>query len=141
MTLPGDFVWTNESSISGTISQSTPLTVTWSGGATGLVNIAGEAWTRVSGGTSPNATYSAFGFLCNAAGSAGSFTIPAAMLQQLSAVGSNPLKTTFGTLSVIAVPNPSNFQGTFSAPLTAGGTTDLGFLGYGIAYIKIVGYN
>ncbi|MGP0071035.1 MAG: hypothetical protein ACLPWF_03770 [Bryobacteraceae bacterium] len=141
VTLPGDFVWTNESSISGTISQSAPLTVTWSGGATGLVNIAGEAWTRVSGGTSPNATYSAFGFLCNAAGSAGSFTIPAAMLQQLSAVGSNPLKTTFGTLSVIAVPNPSNFQGTFSAPLTAGGTTDLGFLGYGIAYIKIVGYN
>jgi uncharacterized protein (TIGR03437 family) len=141
VTLPGGFVWANESSIGPTISRSAPLTVTWSGGATGLVNIAGESWTRLSGGATPGATYSALGFLCNAAGSAGSFTIPAAMLQQLSAVGHDPLNTTFGTLSVIAVPNPSSFQGAFSAPLTAGGTTDLGFLGYGLAYIKTVGYN
>ena len=139
--LPGDFVWTNESAVTGTISPSAPLTVTWSGVATGLVTIAGEAWTRVSGGTTPGAIYSAFGFLCNAAGSAGSFTVPAAMLQQLPSVGNNPLNTTFGTLSVIAVPSPSNFPGTFSAPLTAGGATDLGFLGYGIANIKTVGYN
>jgi len=141
VTFPGDFVWTNESSISGDISRSTPLTVTWSGGATGLVTIAGAAVTNVSGKASIGATYSGSLFLCNAAGSAGSFTIPAAMLQQLPAVGHNPLNTTFGTLTVLAVPNPSNFQGTFSAPLIAGGTTDLGFLGYGIAYLKIVGYN
>lgn len=141
VTFPGDFVWTNESSISGDISRSTPLTVTWSGGATGLVTIAGAAVTNVSGEASIGATYSGSLFLCNAAGSAGSFTIPAVMLQQLPAVGHNPLNTTFGTLTVIAVPNPINFQGTFSAPLTAGGTTDLGFLGYGIAYFKTVGYN
>jgi len=138
--LPGDFVWTNESGISSSISRGTPLTVTWTGGEGGLVSILGAALTRTAG-TGIGSTYSALGFNCVAEASANSFTVPSTILQQLPAVSGSALNSSFGLLSVFAVPDMSKGQGTFTAPLTAGGPLDVGVLGYEIAYNKIIAYN
>jgi hypothetical protein len=39
------------------------------------------------------------------------------------------------------VPDPSTGQGTFTAPLTAGGTISQGILIYGVGALKTTGYN
>ena len=140
VTLPGDFAWTDQSAIANPIPRASPLTVTWTGGEGGLVIILGAALTRTAG-TGFNATFSALGFTCTAAASAGSFTVPSNILQQLPAVSGDATGATFGLLSVFAVPDFSKGQGTFTAPLTGGGTTDLGVLGYEVAFTKIMGYN
>jgi uncharacterized protein (TIGR03437 family) len=138
--LPSGFSWTNESAIASPISRAAPLTVAWTGGAGGLVVVLGAALTRTAG-TGVTATFSALGFTCTAAASAGSFTVPSNILQQLPAVGGDATAATFGLLSVFAVPDSGKAQGTFTAPLTAGGTADVGFLGYEVAFNKIMGYN
>ena len=138
--LPGDFAWANQSAIANPIPRASPLTVTWTGGAGGLVVILGAALTRTAG-TGASATFSALGFNCTAAASAGSFTVPSNILQQLPAVPGDATGATFGLLSVFAVPDISKGQGTFTAPLTGGGTIDLGVLGYEVAFTKIMGYN
>jgi hypothetical protein len=140
VTLPGDFVWTNQSAIANPIQRASPLTVTWTGGEGGLVTILGSALTRTAG-TGASATFSALGFNCTAAASAGSFTVPSNILQQLPAVSGNAAESTFGLLSLSAVPDRSKGQGTFTAPLAAGGTIDVGVLGYEVAFDQIVGYN
>ena len=61
VTMPGDFAWPNQSSVPNPIPRASPLTVTWTGGAGGLVTILGAALTRISG-TGLTATYSAIGF-------------------------------------------------------------------------------
>ena len=139
-TLPGDFSWTNQNLISSPIVRSSPLTVTWSGGSGGLVTILGGALTRNSG-SGLTANYSAQGFICTAQASAGSFTIPPGMLQQLPAVGGDATGSTFGLLSLFAVPDIGKGQGSFTAPLTAGGAIDVGVFGYEVMFIKITGYN
>ncbi len=140
VTLPGDFSWTNESAITNPIPRASPLTVTWTGGAEGLVTILGAALTRTSG-TGVSATFSALGFNCTAEASAGSFTVPSNILHLLPAVSGDATGTTFGLLSVLAAPDQSKGQGTFTAPLTAGGTIDLGVLGYEVTFTKVMGYN
>ena len=140
ITLPGDFVWTNQSSIPNPIPRASPLTVTWTGGAGGLVNVLGAALTR-AGGTGASATYSALGFNCTAPASAGSFTVPSSILQQLPAVSGDATTASFGLLSLFAVPDVSTGQGTFTAPLTAGGTIDVGALGFEVAFSKTTGLN
>lgn len=136
----GDFVWTNQNSIATPIPRASPLTVTWTGGEGGLVTIAGSAMAQISG-SSTNAIYSATIFNCTASASAGSFTVPSSVLQQLPAVSGDATSASFGTLSLIAAPDPGKGQGMFTAPLTAGGTIDQGVLSYGVAFIKTVGYN
>ena len=138
--LPGDFAWTNEGSIANPIPRNTPLAVTWTGNAGGLVVILGAALTRTAG-TGIGSTYSALGFNCVAQASANSFTVPANILQQLPAVSGSATNSTFGMLSVFAVPDMSKGQGTFTVPLTAGDTLDVGVLGYEVAFNKIVGFN
>ncbi|MGD0773026.1 MAG: hypothetical protein ABSC05_09420 [Candidatus Solibacter sp.] len=140
VTLPGDFVWTNQNTIANPIPRAAPLTVTWTGGVGGLVVILGGALTRTSD-TSLNSTYSAFGFNCTAPASAGSFTVPSNILQQLPAVSGDATTSSFGLLSLFAVPDRSTGQGTFTAPLTAGGTIDLGVLGYEVVFNKVTGFN
>jgi len=140
VTLPGDFVWTNQGTIASPIPRASPLTVTWTGGEGGLVSILGAALTRTAG-TGVSATYSALGFNCTAEASAGSFAVPSNILQQLPAVSGNATEATFGLLSLFAIADRSKGQGTFTAPLTAGGTIDLGVLGYEVAFAKIIGYN
>ena len=138
--LPGDFVWSNQSSIANPIPRASPLTLTWTGAAGGLVNILGAALTRISG-TGTSATYSALGFNCTAPASAGSFTVPANILQQLPTVSGDATSASFGLLSLFAVPDVSAGQGTFTAPLTAGGTIDVGAVGFEITFSKITGFN
>lgn len=140
VTLPGDFVWTNQSAIASPIPRTSPLTVTWTGGEGGLVTILGAGLTRTAG-TGVSATFSALGFNCTAAASAGSFTVPSNILQQLPAVSGNATASTFGLLSLSAVSDRSKGQGTLTAPLTAGGTIDVGVLGYEVAFAQIMGYN
>ncbi|MGB7760845.1 MAG: hypothetical protein WBL61_13510 [Bryobacteraceae bacterium] len=140
VTLPGDFVWTNQSAIANPIPRASPLTVTWTGGEGGLVIVMGAALTRTAG-TGLSATFSALGFNCTAAASAGSFTVPSNILERLPAVSGNATAASFGLLSVSAVPDSGKGQGTFTAPLTAGGTIDLGVLGYEVAFARIIGYN
>lgn len=140
ITLPGNFAWTNQSSVPNPIPRASPLVVTWTGGEGGLVVILGAALTRTSG-TGLNATYSALAFNCTVPAAAATFTVPSSVLQQLPAVSDDATADTFGLLSVFAVPDVSKGQGTFTAPLTAGGTIDAGVLGYEIAFNKTTGYN
>jgi uncharacterized protein (TIGR03437 family) len=140
VSIPLDFVWTNQNTIANPIPRGSPLTLTWTGGGGGLVTIAGAALTK-TGGTSTNSIYSATAFNCLAPGSAGTFTVPSSVLQQLPSVSGDATSASFGTLFVFAVPDPGKGQGIFSAPLTAGGAIDQGILGYSIGAIKSTGYN
>jgi uncharacterized protein (TIGR03437 family) len=140
VSLPGDFSWTNQNTIANPIPRASPLNVTWTGGGAGLVTIAGAAMAKLSG-TSTSAIYSATVFDCIAPASAGSFTVPSSVLAQLPTVSSDATADSFGTLSVIAFPDSSKGQGTFTAPLTAGGTIDQGFLSYGVGSLRSIGYN
>jgi uncharacterized protein (TIGR03437 family) len=140
VTLPGDFVWTNQSGIASPIPRGSPLTVTWAGGEGGLVTILGAGLTRTAG-TGVSATFSALGFNCTAPASAGSFAVPSNILQQLPAVSGNATASSFGLLSLSAVPDRSKGQGTFTAPLAAGGSIDVGVLSYEVAFAQIIGYN
>jgi len=138
--LPGDFVWSNQSSLPNPIPRSSPLTVTWTGGAGGLVTVLGAALTRISGsGTS--ATYSSVGFSCTAPAGAGSLTVPAIILQQLPAVSGDATDTSFGLLSVFAIPDVSTGQGAFTAPLIAGGSIDVGVLGFEVTFNQVTAFN
>ncbi|MEK7405972.1 MAG: hypothetical protein AAB225_12760 [Acidobacteriota bacterium] len=138
--LPGDFVWSNQDSLSDPIPRGSPLTITWTGGSTGSVMIAGAAL-RQTGVTQQNPIYSATVFDCVAQASAGSFTVPSSVLQQLPAVPNDPTGGSFGSLSVFATPDITKGQGVFSAPLTAGGTTDQASLSYSIGSTKTTGWN
>jgi uncharacterized protein (TIGR03437 family) len=93
-----------------TINRSTGLTLNWTGGnATDEVEIFGE-----SGGASGFGT-----FVCIANAGAGTFTVPASILNQLPAVTAAGLSAgSTGLLGVFSTPSPV----AFSAPLTAGGT-------------------
>jgi hypothetical protein len=137
---PGSFVWSNQDSIRDPIPRSSSLTITWTGGGTGLVTIVGTALAQ-SGGTAQNPIYSATIFDCVAQASAGTFTVPTSVLQQLPVVSSDVTSGSFGNLGVLAIPDPSKGQGTFTAPLTAGGSIDQGFFSYSVGTLKTVGWN
>ena len=141
VSLPGDFTWTNEFTIANPIPRASPLTVTWTGGGTGLVSVIGAAGSPTGASVAGSNIYTGFAFNCVAPASAGSLTVPANMLEQLPAVSGDASSTTLGTLSLFVAPDPSAGQGTFTAPLTAGGTIDLGILSYGIGSLKTTGYN
>jgi hypothetical protein len=133
---PGDLVWTNED-MADPISRSTPLPIHWTGGGTGLVQITGTGLTA--------STTSATGslFICTAQASAGVFTVPASVLQQLPVITNQGADGdgTVGTLAVMAITDTGKGQGLFAAPLKAGGTTDLTFLTYSIGTTKMTGFN
>jgi len=137
---PGAFAWTNQDTIPDPIRRASDLRITWSGGGAGLVAIAGSAMTTV-GGTQQNPIYEATLFSCTAPASAGSFTVPASVLQQLPAVSSDPTGGSLGNLTVFAIPDAARNQGVFSAPLTAGGTTDQAFFSYSVGSMKLTGWN
>ncbi|MGB7761918.1 MAG: hypothetical protein WBL61_18940 [Bryobacteraceae bacterium] len=105
---PVPLVWTNASS-DGTVTRASGVTTTWTGGASNTyVHISGSA-------VSSNLAFSA-SFVCNALWSAGTFTVPPAVLLALPA-GS-------GSLSVSNYTNP--------APVNI---PDLDF-GYAMAYVS-----
>jgi hypothetical protein len=78
-------------------------------------------------------------FVCTAQASAGNFTVPSAVLQQLPAVSADPTTGSLGLLSVVAT--PSTNTGTFNAPLTAGGNIENAVFLYLIGASKSVGFN
>jgi len=54
-------------------------------------------------------------------------------------VSGDATTASFGLLSVFAMPDVS--VGAFTAPLTAGGTIDVGAMGFEIAFNKATGFN
>ncbi len=137
---PGTFTWTNEANIPGPISRDQDLRITWTGGGDGLVTVQGFAGTVVSG-QGLDGSYSASAFACVAQASAGSLTIPSAVLRQLPQVAGTAASRTIGALMVGTGPDYARGQGVFTAPLTAGGNVDVSFFNYGIATLKLLGYN
>jgi hypothetical protein len=136
---PGDLTWTNEDTLADPIPRSSPLTVNWTGGTSGLVAIIGSA-NNLTGGTQANPIYSASVFTCIAQATAGTFTVPVDVLSFLPQVSNDAASGgSFGSLSVLGVVDPT--QGQFSAPLTAGGTIDQGFFGYSVGATKSTGWN
>ena len=136
MDFPSDLVWTNEN-IADPISRSAPLPIHWTGGGTGLVQITGTGLTA-----STTAATGAL-FICTAQASAGVFTVPVSVLQQLPVITNQGADGdgTVGTLAVMAITDTGKGQGLFSAPLKAGGTTDQTFLTYSIGTTKMTGFN
>jgi hypothetical protein len=94
LSAPAPLVWTNAGK-AGTVTRSQGVTVDWTGGD-GFVQISGS-----SIATSASGTFDA-SFTCNAAASAGTFTVPASVLLALP-VGS-------GSLSVGNYTLPRNFS-------------------------------
>ena len=136
--VPGSFSWTNQASIPATIPRSSGLNITWSGGGAGLVSISGVA-AAVVGGTQTNPVLDAAVFVCTAQASAGNFTVPSTVLQQLPAVSADVTSGSIGLLSIGAIPGAN--AGTFTAPLTAGGNVDSAAFIYSIGSSKSVGFN
>jgi uncharacterized protein (TIGR03437 family) len=137
--VPGNFVWANQANIADPIPRNNGLNITWTGGTTGLVSITGISMARV-GGSTDDPIYDAGIFSCTAQASAGSFTVPASVLQQIPAVTNDASGAGTGFISVAAVPDPSQGQGTFTAPLTGGGNLDQGYFFYSIGSQKMTGW-
>ncbi|MBI2687631.1 MAG: hypothetical protein HYX27_15070 [Acidobacteria bacterium] len=136
---PGSFTWTNEASIPAVVPRAQNLTVTWTGGGDGFVGITGSAGSQV-GGTQTNPILDVAVFYCVAPASAGTFTVPSSILQQLPVVSGDVTSGAIGLLSVLATADPTK-QGSFTAPLTAGGNVDFAFFTYINGTTKTVGYN
>ncbi|MBI2686398.1 MAG: hypothetical protein HYX27_08785 [Acidobacteria bacterium] len=137
---PGTFEWTNEASLPAVIPRNRNLALTWTGGGDGLVVALGFAGTQVSG-QPVSGTYDVAGFVCTVQASAGTLTVPSSAMQRLPQVSGDVTAGVIGTLALYAIPDASRGQGTFTAPLTAGGTIDLGFFQYAAGTLKLVGYN
>ena len=110
-----------------TINRGQGLTVTWSGGASDLVHVVGISGTRLATTTS-DLIYDAGVFLCTAQTSSGRLTVPGAILNQLPATPANALTagTGIGIIAVLSSAAPTQGNGLFTAPLTAGGNIDVG---------------
>jgi uncharacterized protein (TIGR03437 family) len=132
VTVPTPLVWTNMDTITS-VDRSQGLTVNWSGGGSANVYIMGNS-SNMAGGAS---SYDLGIFVCYAAASAGTFTVPASVLTQLP-VSTSTAGGPNGILTV-GMPVPSGGV-TFTAPLVAGGSIDHGEFGFAISSMKNVGY-
>jgi uncharacterized protein (TIGR03437 family) len=111
------------------ITRGNGLTLNWTGGnSTDVVNIIGIAGQNI--GTGTNARVDATEFFCTTTAGAGTFTVPASILNQLPAVTSSAISngTATGFLEVFSAVSPTNGNGLFTAPLTAGGNANGTFL-------------
>jgi uncharacterized protein (TIGR03437 family) len=112
LSAPAPLVWSNAASL-GPVTRSQGVTVNWTGGGNGFVQISGG-----SIATSASGAFDAT-FTCNAAASAGTFTVPPSVLLAL------PLGS--GSLSVSNYTMPQNFavSGLDFAVAIASATTDI----------------
>jgi uncharacterized protein (TIGR03437 family) len=112
LSAPAPLVWTNAASV-GSVARGQGVTVNWTGGGNGFVEIRGG-----SIATSASGVFDAT-FTCNAAPGAGTFTVPPSVLLALP-VGS-------GSLSVGNYTLPQNFavSGLDFAVAIASATTDI----------------
>jgi uncharacterized protein (TIGR03437 family) len=103
------------------ITRSAGLTLNWTGGnAADLVEIVGASSTTT--GTGTNTSVDVWTFVCTTTAGQKTFTVPASILTQLPAVAANGI----GLLEVISAGSPTAGNGSFTAPLTAGGSIDFG---------------
>ena len=135
-TLPQPLNWTNRASITE-VNRSQNLNVTWTGGGRDMVGVLGVAGSRV-GGTEANPIYDAALFICYANASAGSLTVPSAILGRMPAASGDIETGSLGLLGLQTTGPPT--AGTFSAPLTAGGSTDFAQFNYLIGSLKTLPY-
>lgn len=133
--LPGDFNATNFNSIQS-IRRDQPLTITWTGGAPGSVQINGTFWRTVSGSDANPATWriQAATFTCTVPASQGSYTVPVSVLALLPPSSRDLTTGNFSYLAVNAIPSPDSQR--YLYPLTGGGQTDFGTLHYSIGVTK-----
>src|SRR5579862_1654287 len=102
------FTWTNMNSIS-MVSRASGLGVNWTGGDPGtFVNITGLSFGAVNGSSTD---FVAGSFTCQAPTSAGSFTVPAAVLQSMPP-SATIAGISFSTLSLSNDTNPVTFSAT-----------------------------
>jgi len=134
LNMPQPISWTNKDSISQ-INRASGVTVNWSGGgANDRVSIMGTSAER-TGGTEARPIYSAAIFVCIANASARTFTVPSSVLMQL------PASPGPEGLSILGIQQFNDGSaGRFTAPLTAGGTTDYATFNYAIGELKNVTY-
>ena len=120
-----------------TVNRGQNLTLNWTGsGSTDVVVIAGTS-TVLASGTVQSGTYNSGTFTCLTTGDKQTFTVPSSILQQLPATPANAATgTAFGTLEVFTVSTPTTGNGLFTAPLTAGGSTDFGLFTAGIGSVS-----
>jgi uncharacterized protein (TIGR03437 family) len=128
--------------IADTIVRSSSYTVTWTpGAATDLVAVTGVAGT-VTGGTSANPLYDSSVFVCTTTADKGTLTVPASILSQLPAVSATAMTagTGIGMMLVTTSSTPAANNGLFTAPLVAGGNTDLGMFVATVGSSKTVAF-
>ena len=128
------FNWTNRAAVNS-ITRS-GMTIDWTGGGAGWVNITGYGARVLSGDVMAdyaNAVLEGTFFSCIAEAADGSMTIPGSILSQLPMVAAASPIT--GSLNVRAYPGPA--RTVFQAPLVAGGSVR-GWFGYSIGYSKIL---
>lgn len=120
--VPPMMTWTNAAQIEKQIvPRNSPLTVTWSGGSgSDVVTISG---TSLLADASNADSLQATSFVCTASASAGTFTVPTSVLQQMLAPTGPGTFASGGLLTLNA-----NRTIHFTAPLAAGGNLDGGML-------------
>jgi len=132
-TLPADLVWSNFGNLA--TPPRSGITITWTGGqvnSQSLVTLFGSSVVVNPSDPSKNRGEQ---FFCNAPASAGTFTIPGSILQQLpsdATLASGEMA--FGALGI-----NTGGGSTFTAPLTKG-TLDAGYLAFGEAHSITVTY-
>ncbi|HEV2447578.1 MAG TPA: hypothetical protein VGS58_16725, partial [Candidatus Sulfopaludibacter sp.] len=109
-----------------TVTRNAGLTLNWTGGNSGdIVEVVGASGVTTSSGTNP--TVDTTEFICTTTAGAGGITVPSSILNQMPAVSSTQLASGgFGFLEVASFVNPTNGNGLFTAPLTAGGNINQG---------------
>lgn len=122
LTIPGNFSWTNESSINN-VPRSSDLLITWTGAP-------GDAYAYITGGSFNDAANVGASFFCMERGSVGRFSVPSAVLLAL------PQSTSIegiptGQLMVGFTSNPSRFNAT---------GLDVGIFSYSIVNGKNLNY-
>jgi uncharacterized protein (TIGR03437 family) len=139
VTVPATIEWANSKDIS-TVIRSQPLNVTWTGAASGVVTITGVS-ASTADASSANPIYDGSIFVCYANGSAGSFSVPSSILSQLPPATLTTTLTSLTSVGLLGIQlsSPAS-SGTFSAPLTVGGSIDYGSFGFSVGVNKTVDY-
>lgn len=138
LAMPTPIDWTNKAAINN-INRGAGQTFTWSGGTGGgnnIVAIVGVSGSS-AGGTTAAPVFDTATFACFANASAGTFTVPSSVLTQLP-VSSGSIIDGSGIafVGVEMITDPT--KGSFTAPLTKGGSVDTAFFSGLVGFLKTV---
>ena len=136
--MPTPIDWTNKAAINN-INRGAGQTFTWSGGTGGgnnIVAIVGVSGSS-AGGTTAAPVFDTATFACLANASAGTFTVPSSVLTQLP-VSSGSIIDGSGIafVGVEMITDPT--KGSFTAPLTKGGSVDTALFSGLVGFLKTV---